>query len=366
MLAANIIGQEQLKNTLDNSAENGQLPHFQVFIDEYGCGGLALGLYTAGRILGVETFEKLIQHPDMHFLFPSIASSGSKQRPQEDLATWLRFCENPYGSYADWMADLDGGNKEGIIGKDAVVEIQEKIHLKSFLGKAKVVLLWGAERINATAANKLLKSLEEPPKDTYFIFVTAAANQLLPTISSRAQNHRLARIDSTTMAQALAAKGVAKEMVQRILPMAEGSWEKALKSIGQLGSENPHEALWVNGLRAAFRAKQNKGVVQELMAWAETLAQQTRPQQLDFLHYGLELIRQAMLYNFGASSLSSFYSQTGFDIKKLAPFVHSENLVAIQQLLQDKLYFISRNANGKIQYTDMAFRLTRLLHQKES
>ena len=46
MLAANIIGQEQLKNTLDNSAENDQLPHFQVFIDESGCGGLALGLYT--------------------------------------------------------------------------------------------------------------------------------------------------------------------------------------------------------------------------------------------------------------------------------------------------------------------------------
>ena len=61
------------------------------------------------------------------------------------------------------------------------------------------------------------------------------------------------------MAQALAAKGVAKEMVQRILPMAEGSWEKALKSIGQLGSENPHEALWVNGLRAAISGKQNKG-----------------------------------------------------------------------------------------------------------
>ena len=365
MLAANIIGHDQLKSTLDKSAENGQLPHFQVFIDEYGCGGLALGLHVAGRILEVETFEKLSQHPDMHFLFPSIKLSGSKQNPQEDLATWLRFCADPYGSYADWMAQLDGGNKEGIIGRDAVVAIQEKIHLKSFLGKAKVVLLWGAERINVTAANKLLKSLEEPPKDTYFIFITAAANQLLPTISSRAQNHRLSRIDSATMAQALAAKGITDEAVQRILPIAQGSWTKALKSIELLDAENPHEVLWVSGLRAAFRAKQNKGVVQELMVWAEALAQQTRPQQLDFLHYGLELIRQAMLHSFGASGLSSFYSQTGFEIKKLAPFVHSENLVEIQQLLQDKLYFISRNANAKIQYTDMAFRLTRLLHQKE-
>ena len=56
-------------------------------------------------------------------------------------------------------------------------------------GERKVVVLFDAERLrlNEAAANKLLKTLEEPPPRAVIVLVTAGADQLLPTIRSRCQ-----------------------------------------------------------------------------------------------------------------------------------------------------------------------------------
>ena len=55
-------------------------------------------------------------------------------------------------------------------------------------GRAKVVILHPAERMNHVSANTLLKTLEEPPGATRFILSTGAAHRLLPTIRSRCQS----------------------------------------------------------------------------------------------------------------------------------------------------------------------------------
>lgn len=51
----------------------------------------------------------------------------------------------------------------------------------------KVAVLAGAEAMNPYAANALLKTLEEPPQDSYLILVTDAVSDLLPTLRSRCQ-----------------------------------------------------------------------------------------------------------------------------------------------------------------------------------
>ena len=58
-------------------------------------------------------------------------------------------------------------------------------------GRAKVVLIHPAERLNAESANALLKTLEEPPPAVRFVLATQAAHALLPTIRSRCQRHAL-------------------------------------------------------------------------------------------------------------------------------------------------------------------------------
>ncbi|MDO9234861.1 MAG: DNA polymerase III subunit delta' [Aquabacterium sp.] len=54
-------------------------------------------------------------------------------------------------------------------------------------GRAKVVLVYPAERMNLIAANTLLKTLEEPPGQVRFVLSGASLEQLLPTVRSRCQ-----------------------------------------------------------------------------------------------------------------------------------------------------------------------------------
>ena len=62
------------------------------------------------------------------------------------------------------------------------------INVSSHRGGSKVILIHPAEALNVSAANALLKGLEEPPSRTYFLLVAHRWNQLLPTIRSRCQN----------------------------------------------------------------------------------------------------------------------------------------------------------------------------------
>lgn len=78
-------------------------------------------------------------------------------------------------------------------GKLRQIKVEEvklalkRIHEKSFEGGWKVVVFLGAERMNPSSGNKLLKSLEEPPENTLILLVSGSPEQLLPTLRSRCQ-----------------------------------------------------------------------------------------------------------------------------------------------------------------------------------
>ncbi len=59
------------------------------------------------------------------------------------------------------------------------------VEIASHRGGAKVVLITPAEAMNGAAANALLKTLEEPPANTYFIMTSSRAYRLPPTVRSR-------------------------------------------------------------------------------------------------------------------------------------------------------------------------------------
>ena len=57
-------------------------------------------------------------------------------------------------------------------------------------GRAKVAIIANAEKMGDSSRNALLKTLEEPPEDTYFILTSSSPDALLPTIRSRLRPHR--------------------------------------------------------------------------------------------------------------------------------------------------------------------------------
>jgi DNA polymerase-3 subunit delta' len=98
-------------------------------------------------------------------------------------------------------------------------------------GRAKVVVLHPAERINAFSANTLLKTLEEPPGAARFILSCAAPEALLPTIRSRCRSIALALPPVAQAGAWLAEQGVADAAV--LLAATGGQPQEALAWVRQ-------------------------------------------------------------------------------------------------------------------------------------
>ena len=81
-----------------------------------------------------------------------------------------------------WLAPGDGAIKI-----DAIRTLIDFLMQTPQLAGRKVAVLVGAERMNLNAANALLKTLEEPPDESFIVLVTGASERLLPTVRSRCQ-----------------------------------------------------------------------------------------------------------------------------------------------------------------------------------
>ncbi len=95
------------------------------------------------------------------------------------------------GTHPDYytLAPEKGKNALGI---DAVREVTEKLNEHARLGGAKVVWVTDAALLTDAAANALLKTLEEPPAETWFFLATREPERLLATLRSRCRLHYLA------------------------------------------------------------------------------------------------------------------------------------------------------------------------------
>lgn len=72
---------------------------------------------------------------------------------------------------------------------ETIRDLQQQIYLAPQYGDARFVLIEAADKMNDSAANALLKILEEPPSHSYFILLAEQISRLLPTILSRCQKY---------------------------------------------------------------------------------------------------------------------------------------------------------------------------------
>ena len=72
-----------------------------------------------------------------------------------------------------------------LIGINQIHELRDKLYESSFLGKNKVAVINEIEKVSIDGLNAILKILEEPPKNTYFLLSPNFLNQIPLTIQSR-------------------------------------------------------------------------------------------------------------------------------------------------------------------------------------
>jgi DNA polymerase-3 subunit delta' len=379
MLFKDIIGQEHIINHLKTSADNGRIPHAQLFIGKEGSGTLSTAIAYAQYLLCSTNKEAAscnlkcenLAHPDLHFAFPVATNDNVKKHPISNLflKDWRSFVkEQPYGSLFNWFQHIGVENKQGQIGVDEAEQIVKSLQLKAYEGGYKIMVIWMAEKMHTSAANKLLKLLEEPPEKTVFILIAEDQEQIINTILSRCQVLHFPVLSESDITDALLDRNNSfPAEATKIAHQAEGNFNKALHLLKHDSNDLVFENWFVLWVRTAFKAKGNAAVIQNLIEWSETIAKSGRETQKSFLKYCLQFFRQALLFNYDAKELVFLETQTqGFTLDKFAPFIHSGNIIEIEKEIGDALYHIERNGNAKIILLDLSIKLTRLLHTKEN
>jgi len=202
----NIVG--MLRRQLTNPQNSGGVGHAYLFTGMSGVGRRSLALRfaqalncTAPLMAGIPcgkcrscTQIDLMKHPDLHI--------------------------------------LQAGQEGGTLKVEQVRELQHSLALAPYEARYRVGLLLRFEEANPSAANALLKNLEEPPPQVILLLTASNVETLLPTIVSRCQVMRLGLVPAATIAAGLQANaGVEEEEAHRLARLCGGRPGYALRML---------------------------------------------------------------------------------------------------------------------------------------
>ena len=197
-----ILGQPRALEILSNALRSGRFQHGWIFSGPRGVGKFTTALQVARILLDPETspnldgqiqnpkskIQSLIDsstHPDLHIIRKELALYSDNEKLRE-----RKLMNIPL----DLLRERMLGGKTG----DQRTH-EAPAYRTAALGHGKVFIIDEAELLDPNAQNSILKTLEEPPPQTYFFLITSQPDRLLPTIRSRCQQVRFMRLDAQSM-----------------------------------------------------------------------------------------------------------------------------------------------------------------------
>ena len=344
------FGQPAIRRQWDTVLEQGKLPHASLLYGEPGSGILPGALSLANDILCKKPIEgkacrtcpscnraqKWI-HPDLHFLLPL---AGAKSLTVEHLDYWKEaMAANPWLNVFQWTQFSNVEGKQVDIHKEDIQHVTSDLCLQSFEGGNKVLIIWMAQFLTKEG-NRLLKMIEEPPEQTYFILVTNQREQILPTIRSRCMQCFFPPMEVTEIVRILHEEYQVEETAaERISLLAGNDMNKAL-SLAQNSMLNFKEEL-TSWFRIMLARKTN-----DMAGWSSKMGSQEKEEQKQFSLYAIGVIRDILRPETHSSAGRKGDEMTRY----MHEHFHPEAWQHIMEALQTGHEKISRNANTKLMW----------------
>ncbi len=380
MLFAEIPGQDDVKKTLINSVKQSHIAHAQLFAGREGSANMALalayGMYincedrqeddSCGTCASCTKFRKLI-HPDLHFVFPVNTTKAVPKDPMSAafMKDWRNFIVTcPYPNLHNWGETIGTENKQLIINTEDSKNIIKTLALKSFEGEYKIMIVWLPELMKTEGANAILKILEEPPAKTVFLMVSNSIDKLLTTIQSRTQKVMIAPFSDEEIKNYLMENySVDEKQASRIAFLADGNMEAGISMTGEPTEDN-HDMFrdWMRLCFILFRKSSN---LLELNQWSEAFAAQGREAQKTLLQYGINILRETLVYKHTQQQLVRLQSEDLKFVEGFSKALTDEMIESVSKRLNETFYHIERNANAKITFMDASFFIASVFNKKQ-
>lgn len=221
-----LYGHDQAQAFLAQSYASGKGHHAILIEGPEGVGKATLAFRFANHVLN---------HPD----FADAPLTLGDPDPASPVFRQIAGGASHNLLYLARPADPKTGKLKSAITVDEVRKAGKFFSQTSGTGNWRIVVVDTADELNRSAANAILKMLEEPPKRAMFLVLSHAPGKLLPTIRSRCLPLVLRPLGEDDLLRALGHLGLSLpgNTASRILELSAGSVAQALKLVNYGGLE---------------------------------------------------------------------------------------------------------------------------------
>jgi DNA polymerase-3 subunit delta' len=374
MYFKDVIGHASVKRLLTKMVNDDHVGHALMFTGPDGSGNLPLAIAFAGYIFcenpsdgdrcgNCSACKKMdaLGHPDLHFSFPIV-----KQKKADTSSTFLRSFitevkSSPYLTLKGWELASGGEKKKSLIATNESEEIIRSLSLKSFDGGYKILIIWHADKLHRSAANKLLKTLEEPSHKTIVILVCESSEDILPTIVSRTQRVNCGKLNDGTIAEALVNNfGKNPEEAEKIARLSRGNYYAAMEMAKNGVVSSEYFELFKNWMRACAAGRYDK-----IIESAEQISTLSRDGQQYFLEYCLEFLHQCLIYKLLGEDKVRLDDEAKAFAEGFVPVITGTNMAGFEKVFSQSHYLVGRNAYSALLYSKMGQDLAILFAERK-
>jgi DNA polymerase III subunit delta' len=339
-----LTGNARVKAVLKRMLVADRLPGALLFAGEEGIGKKRFALEVA-RALNCRS-------PKDHEacgVCSSCKRIGKLNYPQrEDADEWSQII---------WTDHPDVGlvvAPKRVLRVEQMRQIEKEANYRPFEGKARVFLIDEADKLNDASANALLKVLEEPPKTSYLILITARPAMLLPTILSRCQMIRFSPLTPDEIETYLTRNNPVDSKTARLRARAAG---------GSIGRALSGDLVTFTSQRKAMLKVLNALVVSDdraqLLRSAEQLNEAQYKEEFEERLDVLEtLIRDAWMLSLGVESTQlvneDLSAELGEISKKLDSSRAADWILQIEDLREQLIVNVNRKVTTDALFLVMA------------